>query len=332
MAVTLREIALHTGLSKPTVTRILGRDADRFSPSTRKLVLDTAKKLGYRVNSAARAMSRGRFGCIALVLGSDVRRSDMPVGLLMGMQEALAAQDMHLSVTRLPDDKLTAEGTIPKVLRESMADGMIINYTHGIPGKMLDLIRDQASPVVWVNTDLLTDCVRPDDFAGSKLLTEHLLSLGHKRILYTKFDSSDHYSGHERRAGYDAAMKQAGLASQSIDRAVDASEQVAVIRACLNSDSRPTAVIARPEDVPTFAICAAELGLKVPADLSLASISGRPHALMGMDVTSAIVPTEQEGVEAVRMVLEKLSSPGVPVERKMVPFKLHAGHTSVKVS
>jgi LacI family transcriptional regulator len=194
-------------------------------------------------------MSRGRFGCVALVLGSDVRRSDMPVGLLMGMQEALAAHDMHLSVTRLPDDKLTAEGTIPKVLRESMADGMIINYTHGIPAKMLDLIRGQGSPVVWVNTDLESDCVRPDDFAGAKLLTEHLLSLGHRRVLYTKFDSSDHYSGRERRAGYEAAMSSAGSTPRSIDRMVEIGQQVSLIRRTLAGEDRPTAVIARPEEI-----------------------------------------------------------------------------------
>jgi LacI family transcriptional regulator len=328
MSVTIRDIANKVGLSKPTVTRILGKDAHLFRPETRKLVLDAARDLGYRPNAAARAIGTGSFGCVALVLGYDSGRSDLPVPLLIGIQDELAARGLHLAVSRLPDDKLTSEGFVPKVLRESMADGMIINYTHDIPPRMLEIIRGHTAPVVWVNSDLPHDCVRPDDFAGAKSITEHVLSKGHRRVAYTKFDSSKHYSVVARLDGYRAAMKAAKLKEIVVNRQVDAAEQPELIRQMLSAKDRPTCIIARPEDVPAFAIVAASMGLEVPTDLSIASITGHYFTLMGKPVTSAIVPSYGEGVEAVRMLIGKRDSKSQrPTKSRLVDFELVTGQT-----
>jgi LacI family transcriptional regulator len=328
MSVTIRDIAEKVGLSKPTVTRILGKDAHLFRPETRKIVLDAARELGYRPNAAARAIGTGSFGCVALVLGYDSGRSDLPVPLLIGIQDELALHGLHLAVARLPDDKLTAEGFVPKVLRESMADGMIINYTHDIPPKMLAIIRGHTAPVVWVNSDLANDCVRPDDFSGAKWITEHVISLGHRRVAYAKFDSSKHYSVAARLEGYRAAMKSAKLKELVVNRHVEASEQPDLIRGMLSKRDRPTCVIARPEDVPAFAIVAASMGLEVPTDLSIASITGHYFTLMGRPVTSAIVPSYNEGAEAVRMLLAKRHSKTPrPMKSRLVDFEKVPGQT-----
>jgi LacI family transcriptional regulator len=332
MPVTIRDIANKIGLSKPTVTRILGKDAHLFRPETQKLVFDAARELGYRPNAAARAIGTGSFGCAALLMGYDSRRSDLPVPLLIGLQDELAAQGMHLAVARLPDEKLTDEGVVPKVLRESMADGLIINYTHNIPPKMLEMIRAQSEPVVWVNSDLSEDCVRPDDVDGARWLTELVIARGHRRVLYAKFDTSTHYSTVERVKGYEAAMKAAGLKPEMISREVTAEEQPRLIREMLLRSDRPTCVIARPEDVPAFAIVAASMGMSVPKDLSIASITGQYFRLMGKVVTSAIVPSYAEGVEAVRMLIakkkaQKKGQPPKPVKSKRVAFEQCPGET-----
>ncbi|HMO25917.1 MAG TPA: LacI family DNA-binding transcriptional regulator [Tepidisphaeraceae bacterium] len=328
MAVTLREIAEYTGLSKPTVTRVLGRDAHLFSPATRQRVFEAAAKLGYRVNSAAKAMNTGRFGCAALVMGYDTARSDLPIGMMMGMQDELAARDMHLTVTRLPDEKLTSEGLVPKVLRENMADGMMINYTHDIPERMLELIRTHHAPAVWVNTKLDSDCIYADDVGGARLLTETLIQLGHRKIGYIKYDPATHHSTTDRREGYTQAMRAAGLTPSVFSERVAFEDQMRVTHELLGRRDRPTAVIVRPEDATLFFYVAAQLGLHVPKDLSISCIAGGWVRMCGMQVTSVLFPSREIGVEAVKMLVEKIERPDAELSPVCVPFQLDTG-TSV---
>src|SRR4051794_20332710 len=143
MSVTIKEIARRTGLSVPTVGNVLGRSASRYSAETRQRVLAAAQAMGYRPNSSARAMRQGRTGAAALVLSRSHQssHSHIPAGLLDGIDDELATRGMHLTVSRLTDEELSSDDILPKVLREYLADGMIVNYTHEIPPGMLELIR-----------------------------------------------------------------------------------------------------------------------------------------------------------------------------------------------
>lgn len=327
MAVTLSQIAAVTGLSKPTVTRILGSDSHKFNPETRRRVIEMAARMGYRPNSAARAVGSGRFNCVALLLGYSSARSDLPEGLLRGVHDELAQHNMHLNITRLPDQQLTSNGFVPKVLRENMADGILVNYTHDIPTRMLELIRAHHAPAVWVNSDLPNDCVRPDDVGGARQITEYLLIRGHRRIAYVKFDASNHYSRESRQQGYRQAMAQAGRTPWVVDHQVPGNEHLAVARTLLTGADRATALIVRPEDAATFAVVAASLGLSIPSDVSLACIANRGFSMLGMEMTCVCVPSAVEGAAAVKMIRRKIQEPQALLSPVVVPFEFYPGET-----
>ncbi len=82
--VTVAEIAKQLELGTSTVAHVLnGRGAElRIRPETQQRVLDTAREMGYRLNSSARAMRTGRFGSVALIQPSNA--IFMPAGLLLG--------------------------------------------------------------------------------------------------------------------------------------------------------------------------------------------------------------------------------------------------------
>src|SRR4051794_9665958 len=147
---TIKQIALRTGLSIPTVGNILSRADQRYSAETRRRVTQAALELGYRPNSSARAVRQGRFGCAALVLGRERQRtrSALPQYLIDGLDDELSGHDMHLTVSRLSDQDLCREEFIPKVLRQHTADGMIVYYTHDVPAQMIALIRAHHTPAV----------------------------------------------------------------------------------------------------------------------------------------------------------------------------------------
>jgi LacI family transcriptional regulator len=65
--VTCKTIAEHLGISKQTVTHVLGDRAERFRPETVARVERATRELGYRTHAAAKAMRTGRQRSIELV-------------------------------------------------------------------------------------------------------------------------------------------------------------------------------------------------------------------------------------------------------------------------
>jgi LacI family transcriptional regulator len=302
--------------------------------------MEAAEQLGYKPNSSARAMRNGRFGCAALVLSRSraSTHSFIPPHLIDGLDDELELHNMHLTVSRLTDEQLTQTDFIPKVLREHLADGMIVNYTHEIPPQMLELIRSHYTPAVWVNAKLDDDCVYPDDFAAARQATEELLQLGHKRIAFVHMiarggwqgDFAEnrarfHYSALDRANGYATAMRAAGLSPQTVshDRFIHESEQMTCCRQLLSGEDRPTAVLAYSEGEGQSVICAANaIGLSVPRDLSVLAFSAFGYFVAGHFVSVVAVPTEEMGRRAVRMLLEKLKQPELLCPPQRVKYGL----------
>ena len=350
MSVTIKEIARRTGLSIPTVGNVLGRSASRYSADTRQRVLKACQELGYKPNSSARAMRQGRFGCAALVLSRSKQQthSHIPAGLLDGLDDALAQHDMHLTVSRLTDEELSSDNFLPKVLRESMADGMIVNYTHEIPQGMLDLIHAHHAPAVWLNAKLKEDCVYPDDFGAARAATQHLLSMGHKRIAFVHFISPTvfsvpfeearprfHYSDADRVNGYASAMRDARLSPRLVcdDRYVRDEEQRDACRALLAGADRPTAVLLYSDrDLSSLVCTAAELKLSIPRELSVVVFHPGQLFAGGKHVSVVQVPTEQIGRLAVAMLMRKLESANEQCEAVSVPYEVVSRQTSAAPS
>ncbi|HEX3358423.1 MAG TPA: LacI family DNA-binding transcriptional regulator [Tepidisphaeraceae bacterium] len=350
MSVTIKEIALRTGLSIPTVGNVLGRSASRYSAATRKRVLQAAQEMGYKPNSSARAMRQGRFGCAALVLSRSKQQthSHIPVGLLDGLDDSLARHDIHLTVSRLTDEELSSDDFLPKVLRQSMTDGMIVNYTHEIPQGMLDLIHAHHAPAVWLNAKLKEDCVYPDDFAAAQSATARLIGLGHRRIALlhlispnifaTNFEQAKpkfHYSVSDRAAGYATAMLDAGLSPivTHHDRYIDNSEQLDACRALLRGENRPTAVVVYSDRDLSLLMCAAsELGLSVPKDLSVLVFYPTDVWSAGKSVSAIQVPTSEMGRRAVAMLMQKIESPNESCSPVAVPYDARFGETVAPAS
>ena len=221
MTVTLKRIAEHCGLSLQTVGAVLGSRAHLFRPETRERVLRAAAQLGYRRNSAAKAMRSGRFACAALVLSDNPWRSTLFREQVAGMDHALTAAGMHLAHALIPEHDLREHGRVPKILGELMADGLLINYTTGIPPALDRVMAKHHLPAIWMNVRRDRDCVHPDDEGAGRLATEHLLALGHRRIAYVDYchatgQPDQHYSAADRQTGYAAAMRAAGLAPRVI--------------------------------------------------------------------------------------------------------------------
>ena len=342
---SLKEIARVTGLSVPTVGNVLGRSASRYSAETRQKVLEAARQIGYKPNSNARAMRAGRSGCAALVLrrSHQITHSHIPIGLLDGIDEELARHNMHLTISRLSDEELSSDEVLPKVLREYLAEGMIINYTHEILPKMIQVIESHHTPAVWLNAPMKRDCVYPDDYGAARDTTKKLIELGHRRIAFVKLISpflpgcdfeqtlfKMHYSIGDRRDGYVAAMRSAGLTPQVIglDRLIPFAEHQGLINGLLRGGDRPTAVMTYCDmDLSLVMSAAAVNGLAVPRDLSVLAFLPEEPWTGGKRVSVVPIPTAEMGRRAVRMLLEKVNDPDAMLPPQVVKYEAKFGET-----
>lgn len=338
MAITLKDIAKRARVTEMTVSNILN---GRYNPTRDKAIQrahrirQIADELGYRPNAAAKAMAQGRFGCAALVMSNEFARSILPVSLSSAISQKLFEHDMHLVMAHLPDAKLTSTGFVPKVLRELMADGLLINYNAAIPQRMIDLIRDWEIPSIWLNSKQPTDAVHPDDEVSAHWATRHLIELGHRRIAYLDFThkrglETTHYSGVDRQAGYQAAMRQAALAPvvYGDQQWMWGGQSVSRMKELLAGPDAPTACLAYAGREARAAVCAAQiLGMQLPRDLSVICFDDTNIHDVGPMISMMHLPETQVGEAAVEMLLTKIDDPHDALPTRAIAATLVQGET-----
>lgn len=335
MTTTLKHIAEASKVSIQTASAAL-KGGSGVSAANRERIRTIAEQLNYRPNTSARAVRTGRFGSITLLAPMHQDFGHLPWQLLAGMEEALAEHEYQLSMARLPDDQLTDAGYIPRVLRERMADGMLINYHHHIPAGMVEMIREHGLPSIWLNSRQVADCVYPDEYRAGIEAVHWLVGRGHKRIVYLDFVHGldelalAHYSAPERLAGYRYAMTEAGLEPRVVygeHHKIAHTERLDRARALLTGPDRATAVIAYSATSAGPIVVAGEmLGLKHAEDYELLTFDDMPVRMAGLhELTTLPVPHRAMGRAAVDMLMRKIERPHEPVEPRSIPYTVRPG-------
>ena len=328
---TLEEIAREAGVSRYTVSNVLrGRNKENWACTAERAerIRGIAARLNYRPNAAAVATATGRFGAIGLLASRRHPHGALLGTLLNSVRHHLTERELHLTLGNLPDESLTDEAYVPRILREWSVDGLLINYISGIPDKMIELIQRYQIPSVWLNAKLESDCVYPDDFEAAGQACKYLLQMGHRRIAYVDYMSSGHYSTADRRNGYLRAMRSARLKPQVFSNARERPQTEWLDLSCewLRAPERPTAVITYEADRALPVFCAAlKLGLDVPRDLSILSFHDMDVMTVGVRLTTMEIPMVQSGAVAVEMVNEKISNPGLSLPARAIKANLIEG-------
>jgi len=207
VGVDLRKVAARAGVATSTASRALS-GSTRVHPETRARVVAAAQALGYRPNANARALRTARSQFAGLVVTNLLNASFHVIAEVVQRQLASEGFQMLLSVTGGDPEQ---ERLAVRVLSEHSAAGVIF---VGSDAKASEAAHRDGLPVVHLarrpegqNTG---DCVLGDELVGARTATEHLISLGHKRIAIIA-GPSDVLSGRERMQGFRLAMAEAGL-------------------------------------------------------------------------------------------------------------------------
>jgi LacI family transcriptional regulator len=330
MTVTAKEVAQHCGLSRETVAQILHGRGDRYRQITRDKVLAAANSLGYRPNSAARAMRLGRFRSIGIICATEAGLGRLDSSLLLGIEHA-ARNELHLTIGQVGDEQLSNRDGLPRIVGEWSCDGLLVNYVARFPPGIRELLTNSHIPAIWLNVRHEVDCIYPDDRGAAEAATRHLVELGHRRIAWFNCTGGEHYSKADRSEGYGAIMRAAGLGLHCHNVPIHGAGEAlgAAARALFRAPERPTAVVcySANEAVPA-AFAAASLGLAIPRDLSLVCLGPVSPDVLGLDVTQAQPDFFDMGTRAVELVNRRIVEPDRPLPSVIHPFTWIPGATT----
>ncbi|MFF4729526.1 LacI family DNA-binding transcriptional regulator [Streptomyces mirabilis] len=338
--VTIREVAERAGVSMATVSRVLSGNHP-VPASTRARVLRAARDLDYVANAHARALVGGGRKMVAVVLRQVT--SPFYAQVAEGVEAEAAARGWLCLVGTTGGDPgrelefvqlMREEGArlvilVGGVVEDDAYRERVAHYAQALASSGARLVlcgRPAPDP------DIPALVVEFDNEAGARAITGHLLSAGHRRIVFlgglpgnTALDA--------RVAGYRAALAEHGLGPEAahvvdcgLGRAAGHRAMTELLKAggdpgpgdtaaldtatpgTATPDPAParfTAVFAGDDMVAAGALRAiADAGLRVPQDISVVGYNDIPLAEdFNPPLTTVRTPAEELGRAAVRIAL-----------------------------
>jgi LacI family transcriptional regulator len=306
---TISDVAEHAGVSRAAVSKVL-RNAYGVSPAMRTRVEESMTLLNYRPLALARGM-RGNSYTLGVFL-VDLSNTFFSV-LVEGVRDVAEELGYQVLIGQARHG-LDAQKKLIEAMVDRRMDGLLLIAPFG-PNEELERLGRSIPVVVLGRHGPAThfDTVASDDIAGSALIVDHLVSLGHERISMlanTQPDSEPGMPQTVRRHGYDVAMKKHGLA-RYIDHVPGRWGTESGLEAGRSIAGRPPS--ARPTALHGGADVAAlgafttllEAGIRVPEDISIVGYDNVPAtALPPISLTTV----DQSGVQMGRQAAELLLS------------------------
>lgn len=320
---TISDVAQHAGVSRAAVSKVL-RGAYGVSDVMKKRVEESMEILGYRPSALARGM-RGRSFTLGIFV-VDLSNTFVTV-LIEGIRAEAEGLGYQVFIGEA-DMGLAQQRRMIEAMLDRKMDGLVLIAPFGPEEELEKVARSTPTVVLGRHGPARGyDTVASDDIAGSALIVDHLVSLGHRRIAHLK------HAGREknestmpqsvRAEGYVQAMVRNGL-----EHEVDVIESrwnheggVAAADLMLKRGTPPTAVHTGT-DMAAFGVLARffELGLPIPESFS---VVGYDNARAASLPQVALTTVDQSGFEmgklATKLLVERIEGRREPVSELVQP-------------
>jgi DNA-binding LacI/PurR family transcriptional regulator len=336
---TLVAVAARAGVS-PSTASLAFSGAGPVSDKTRSRVLAAAEELGYGgPDPRAQSLRRGRSGIVGVFMEDRLSiafHDPMNAAMLDGLSDVLGPAGSGLL---LLSDR--SEG--PASIQNAPVDAIVLIGCSTSLSDRVDIMNRRGVPVVGIEAEPLDGVVAIDldNREATRTLAVHLRDLGHETVAMVTLPlDNDKERGALTAAreangtGYVAGQRILGVrdvfphAVGEVAADTTIAEGIIAARALLSRVPRPTAIVAQSDLLAVGIIQAAEeLGLDVPADLSVVGFDGvRLDGVDPHDLTTMVQPAVDKGRAAGRAVLAMLG--GDDPQPASLRSEFHRGATT----
>lgn len=305
-----------------TVSRALNPETrHRISPPVVARVMEAAERLGYQADAIASSLRSGRSRMIGVVL-PDITNPVFPP--ILGGIEAVLEQEGYVAIVANATSDAARQRLLVERLAARQVDGMILaTVTRNDP--LVEVITNRKIPVVLVNRSE-SKCAAPavfsNDARGMAIATEHLVTLGHRRIAHLGGPLT-YSTGHDRRAGFLAAAAEFGIESPPVVSAGAYSREAGreAAKRLLAENPDITAIVAANDLLAVGCLDAfREKGLRCPQDVSLVGHNDMPLMdALSPPVTTVRIQHHEMGQEAARLMLRSLAGQSENLQVMLLP-------------
>lgn len=320
--VTIRDVAARAGVSHQTVSRVIN-DSKRVLPETRARVQEAITELDYHPNAMARSMAQGRSRTLACI---SPNLTDFTFASLISGAEIEARRQGYFWLSASAADAATFADLVTQLVTTRRVEGlMVINpyaddRQHHLP---------EDFPLAFAGArprEGETNSVALDDIEAAYEATRHLIDLGHRSIgMITGPLRED--AAQDRYLGYQQALEETGIIpthAWNIEGDwLPRSGYDALIHLALASHL-PSAIFAQNDLMAAGVLRAArDLGLEVPADLSVIGVDDIPLApFLSPPLTTMRQDFQLIGREAARLLIHSVKQAEAPRHQLRLPVAL----------
>ena len=314
------DVARRAGVSQSTVSLVLGgKPGRRVGQQTQEAVLQAARELGYRPNTAARTLRLGRSQVIALVV-PDVSNPYF-AAVLQGAEQATRARGYSVLLVSMYENP-----DWPRLIEDSLAartvEGVLF-YTLAPPATLAQEHLAQRAIMVDGATEAMPS-LQLDIASGTYGAMTHLLSLGHRKIGHLAA-ALDVDTFQNRQRAYLRALTGAGIS-------IEAEYQVRAAFSIEDAQAKASSLLELPQP-PTAIFCDSDLlaigvykatkarGLSIPQDLSVTGFDDSIIArTLEPELTTVAISTMTLGEQAITLLLSLLqgeqlaTQPAIPLQ------------------
>jgi LacI family transcriptional regulator len=329
---TYKDIQRRTGLSLSTISKYF--NGKSVLDANRAAIEEAVGALGYRVNTVASNLRRGKSRTVGVLLPSLENHFHMSI--VARAERLLRRCNVGVIVSSTEDEAPDSRAVDSLISR--MVDVLVTVPAHGVIAALDDAAAARI-PVICVDWDPGRpefDLVAIDNQAAGGDATRHLLDHGHRRIGLIGGPRSITTAA-ARMQGYRAELRHFGVA---LDRTLVTTGPLTVehgrtaTQALLGREQRPSAIFAVNAELTIGALIAVnESGLRLGRDISFVGFDNPDVAQVTQPrLTVVAQPIEDLAAAVAGLVLQRLEHPAGATQRLQFSATLALGHSVADLS
>ncbi|MGX1930609.1 LacI family DNA-binding transcriptional regulator [Flagellimonas sp. 2504JD4-2] len=333
--VTIKDIANELGITPSAVSKALNNHP-RMSVETKTSVLEVAKKLNYQPNLLASALRKGKSNLVGIIVPRA--HSNFFSSVVENIEETLSDHGYNVIITQ-SNESYQKECKNIDALLHIQVDGIIASLANETADlRYFDKIVSNGIPLVMFDRSedvLKADYIGINDYGGSKLVVDHLVEQGCKRIAHIAgFANTRIYKN--RIEGYRDALAEHGLpldADLLVESKLTINDGRCIMENFLNMAERPDAVYAAGDYAALGAMkTLIEQGIKIPDEMALVGFSNEPFtSLVAPSITTIDQHSAQIGKLAATAFLKQVAGEPTDLEKIILEPELLIRASSMKI-